>query len=76
MLKELVEKIKKMSRERVPFDASKFNDPIASQTDWSPLKGGGANFKLIILFKLITIGLSTNLQPVQRYSIVFFFLLD
>lgn len=45
MLKELLEKIKKMSRERVPFDASKFNDPIASQTDWSPLKGGGTNFK-------------------------------
>ena len=45
MLKELVEKIKKLSRERVPFDSSKFNDPIESQTDWSPLKSGGANFK-------------------------------
>ncbi|MFP4013080.1 MAG: hypothetical protein ACLFVQ_03270 [Chitinispirillaceae bacterium] len=27
------------------IDPSRFNDPVASKTDWQPLKGGGANFK-------------------------------
>ena len=44
MLKKLVAKIKGLS-ERSSFEASQFNDPIAEQTDWSPLKGGGTNFK-------------------------------
>lgn len=26
------------------FDPSKFKDPIAKQTQWTPLKGGGSNF--------------------------------
>ncbi len=44
MLKQLVEKLKQLSS-REPFDASQFNDPVAAQIDWSPLKGGGTNFK-------------------------------
>ncbi len=45
MLKELLEKIKTLSRTQTPFDVSRFNDPIAEKTQWSPAKGGGANFK-------------------------------
>jgi len=45
MFKDLVEKLKKLSRQRVSFDPSKFDDPIAAKTEWSPAKGGGANFK-------------------------------
>ena len=45
MLKELVEKLQKLSRENVSFDPSIFNDPIASRTQWTPANGGGANFK-------------------------------
>jgi len=45
MLKELVEKLQKLSRENVSFDPSIFNDPIAIRTQWTPAKGGGANFK-------------------------------
>ncbi|MBN2163811.1 MAG: hypothetical protein JXR25_12425 [Pontiellaceae bacterium] len=30
---------------REPFDSSQFNDPVAMQTRWSPLCGGGTNFR-------------------------------
>lgn len=36
--------IKKAS-ERTPFDPSKFNDSLAMTTPWTPLKGGGTNFR-------------------------------
>jgi len=28
-----------------PVDPTQFNDPLAEQIDWTPLKGGGANFR-------------------------------
>lgn len=45
MLKELTEKLKSLNRESVAFDATKFKDPIAVNTEWTPVRGGGANFK-------------------------------
>ncbi len=45
MLKELVQKIQDMARMRMPVDPSRFNDPVALQTLWTPAKGGGANFR-------------------------------
>ena len=45
MLKELLEKLKTLSRSQSSIDVSRFNDPIAVKTEWSPAKGGGANFK-------------------------------
>lgn len=44
MIKQFLEKLKKLSRERVSFDPSTLNDPVAMQTDWSPVEGGGASF--------------------------------
>jgi len=32
-------------KEKNPFDASVFNDPLAQQIKWTPLASGGANFK-------------------------------
>jgi len=32
-------------KEKIPFDASIFNDPLAQQVEWTPLASGGANFK-------------------------------
>lgn len=29
----------------IPLDLSQFNNPIAEQTEWSPLKPGGSNFR-------------------------------
>lgn len=37
--------ILKNSRQTVPFDPSKFNDSLAMQTEWNPLKGGGSSFQ-------------------------------
>jgi hypothetical protein len=34
-----------MVSESSTFDASRFNDPIAMQTEWTPLKSGGSNFR-------------------------------
>jgi hypothetical protein len=31
--------------QNTPLDLSKFNNPIADKTDWSPLKPGGTNFR-------------------------------
>ncbi|TVR29712.1 MAG: hypothetical protein EA390_09270 [Balneolaceae bacterium] len=39
-LKSFVENIAKVE----PFDAARFNDPLALQTTWTPAKSGGSNF--------------------------------
>jgi hypothetical protein len=45
----MFEKIKKAvmaaTESAVPFDASRFNDPLAMQIEWGPAKKGGASFK-------------------------------
>lgn len=45
MLNKLKNLIKEAGRQIETFDASGFEDPLALQTDWSPLKGGGSNFR-------------------------------
>lgn len=45
MFKKLKAKIKELQPERPSIDVSHFNDPLADQVDWFPLKGGGTNFK-------------------------------
>lgn len=59
MLKELLVKFQKLSREHVPFNPSRFDDPVAATIEWTPAKGGGANFK------------THNLVQVSRNRIVF-----
>lgn len=52
MFGELLKKLQALSRSQVAFDPARFNDPFATQIDWSPLKRGGTNFrthKLVIL---------------------------
>jgi len=42
----MIKKLKiKLSRENVSFDPSQFNDPVATKTEWTPAKRGGAGFK-------------------------------
>ena len=45
-LKKLIEEAQKKAAESYAksIDKSHFNHPLAEQTDWHPLKGGGANF--------------------------------
>ena len=45
MLKKFLETIKNIGNRGPAFDPTQLNDPIAMQTEWRPLKSGGANFK-------------------------------
>jgi len=45
MLNKLKNLIKEAGQRIENFDTSAFDDPLALQTDWSPLKGGGSNFR-------------------------------
>lgn len=45
MLNKIKKILKKVSEWKPSFDPSKFNDDVALKTEWSPLKGGGTNFK-------------------------------
>ena len=45
MLKKIVEALKTLGNQQTAFDPSGFNNPVAMQTEWKPLKGGGSNFK-------------------------------
>lgn len=42
MFRKLIEKLKQA---REPFDPTVFDDPVAAETKWTPVKGGGANFR-------------------------------
>jgi len=47
MLKKLKVALKQIASQYapVPFDASRFNDPLAMQIQWTPVKPGGTNFR-------------------------------
>jgi hypothetical protein len=45
MLENLIKKLQSLATPRPPFDPSRFNDPVAMQTTWTPAKSGGANFR-------------------------------
>ena len=45
MFKKIKEAIKKAAEGPAPFDASRFGDELALQTEWTPCKPGGTNFK-------------------------------
>ncbi len=45
MFRKLIDKVKKLSSEQSErFDPATLNDPVALNTEWAPLKGGGASF--------------------------------
>ena len=45
MFKRLVQKLQGLRTEPVGYDPSLLDDPVATQTDWTPAKGGGASFR-------------------------------
>ena len=45
MFKKLFQKLTDLAPNRQPFDPSQFDDPVATQTAWTPAKGGGASFR-------------------------------
>ena len=44
MFREIIKKLRKLVNNRESFDPLDFNDPIALEIPWAPLKGGGSNF--------------------------------
>ncbi|MBL4658927.1 MAG: hypothetical protein JKY19_01110 [Alcanivoracaceae bacterium] len=53
MFEKFKEKIKELSaKNSIDVDSSQFNDPVATNTQWQPMKAGGANFKTNILISV------------------------
>jgi hypothetical protein len=45
MFQTLIEKLQKLATNRSVFDPAQLGDPVALQTNWTPTKGGGSNFR-------------------------------
>ena len=45
MFRKFIEKLKSLTPEHTTFDPASLDDPVAMQTDWTPAKGGGTNFR-------------------------------
>lgn len=56
----LLDRLRRLVRKPEPFDPSRFDDPLANKTEWTPAKRGGANFRT---HKMIT-------NSTQRVSFV------
>ena len=53
MFEKFKNKLKELSaKNSIVVDSSQFNDSIATNTQWQPLKAGGANFKTNILISV------------------------
>lgn len=44
MLTKIIQKLQGLTLTATEPDLSRFNDPVARQTEWTPAKGGGTNF--------------------------------
>jgi len=44
MLTKIVQQLQSVKRSATEPDLSRFDDPVARQTEWTPAKGGGTNF--------------------------------
>ncbi|MGC9454450.1 MAG: hypothetical protein ACP5HU_06260 [Phycisphaerae bacterium] len=45
MLKSIIQSVKRLMPQPTQVDPSRFNDPLAERTEWTPLKSGGSNFR-------------------------------
>ena len=68
MFKKIVDRLKNLTRTPGAVDPATFNDPIASKTQWTPAKEGGASFKTR---KLVEV---SPLRMEFRVSVAAFFL--
>jgi hypothetical protein len=64
MFNKIIDALKNIRSHRAAFDPSRFNDPVAMITEWTPLKRGGSNFKT---HKLVEI----NFQRVEFKPTIF-----
>jgi len=52
MFEKLIQSLQNLRSIQNAFDPSQFGDPIATQTDWRPARGGGSNFRTYKLVKV------------------------
>lgn len=52
MFKKILQKLSSLADDRNKFDPSSLGDPVATQTDWTPAKRGGASFRTHKLIKV------------------------
>ena len=45
MFRNILQQLRNLGESSTPFDASRFGDPVALKTQWSPAKSGGTNFR-------------------------------
>lgn len=74
MINQLAEKLRSMFGNRTPFDPSVFNDPLAMQIQWGPLKGGGSNFRTHKLVSITPSRIQFRTAPeAMVFNLVFLF---
>lgn len=71
MPKQWLRTLQKLVREPVAFDPSRFEDPLAARTAWTPLKRGGASFctRKLVRIKNYRIEFHAAPQAVLFYSL-------
>lgn len=52
MFEKLAQMAQNLQNNQYAFDPARFNDPVAIQTSWRPVKGGGSNFRTYKLVKV------------------------
>jgi hypothetical protein len=52
MFEKLAQMLQNLKNSQNVFDPAQFGDPIATQTDWRPARGGGSNFRTYKLVKV------------------------
>jgi hypothetical protein len=71
MLEKLKQKLQMLAAVPVPFDPARFGDPLALQTEWTPAKRGGANFRT---HKLTAVG-PNRIEFRAAFGAILFYLL-
>ena len=71
MFENLKHKLRMLATVPAPFDPSRFGDPLASQTAWTPARGGGSSFRT---HKLIKAG-ANRVEFRPSFGAILFYLL-
>ena len=72
MLKKLSNRLKGLANKDVRIDPSKFADPVAMDTEWGPLRQGGANFQTHRLIRVDRFRMEFRASMVAKlFSMIF-----
>ena len=74
MLKEFFQRLKQRGQNLNPFDPSPFQDTLAEQIEWTPLKRGGTNFQTHKLVKISRYRMAFQASRIARLFYIIFLL--